>query len=433
MSRTGIYAIFTVVLALFNHTISFSYRISRMTNARVRMSSVTRQSVVVIGVAGGVAETITADLSSRSVPVIAILDRPPCSPLLKSASCTVLSGDIENSLVDMASGRDVRNSFAEYLSGKIIVAVDDAGDEGLRRIPGVKEDERTNVAEQLLTRAFKRLPPTVTAIVSIASMEAAASRGGFGSVFGQSGYEQAKTWCQKNDRPFSAMKYGKLIGGVPGAEPVSFVGLPQVEPELHPSFRLRSVLFTTPNNKYAATELCTRKSMGGSVARLVGQPNVNTGDVDALVISIAGDDPTDKDWERLFGRLSASGDVEVLRVDFKQIAKPQQLLRWVVDAWFPAALIDADVATVSAGARPVRAELTADNVVRIFWEELQPDLSVKRVGSVEIRISQPENTSASLAVVRLASRELPGEMQLMDKLVEGLKTVALKKQFVVMG
>ena len=58
------------------------------------------------------------------------------------------------------------------------------------------------------------------------------------------------------------------IGGVPGAEPLPFVGLPLLEPELHPSYVLRSVVLTSPtSNQYASAEVCTRGAIGEAVGK----------------------------------------------------------------------------------------------------------------------------------------------------------------------
>lgn len=65
--------------------------------------------------------------------------------------------------------------------------------------------------------------------------------------------------------------------------------------------------------------------------------------------------------------------------------------------------------------------------VQIVWEDLQPDFSVKSTVGVEIRLlggAQP-----AVSVVRISTSSLPGESQLVDKLLEGINKVAYKKQF----
>jgi hypothetical protein len=51
---------------------------------------------------------------------------------------------------------------------------------------------------------------------------------------------------------------------------------------------------------------------------------------------------------------------------------------------------------------------------------------VKAAGSLDIRVIQGENPAIS--VVRLSSGILPGERQLMDKLVEGVNKNVYKRQ-----
>jgi hypothetical protein len=200
--------------------------------------------------------------------------------------------------------------------------------------------------------------------------------------------------------------------------------LPLIEPELHPSYVLTSTVLTSAtSNQYAATETCTRSSLGETAARLVARGD----NIEALVLSIAGKDLTDKEWSQQFSRVSAASNVELLRVDFKKILKPQILTNWLADTWFPQALIDADAATVLTGARPVRAVKQPNgSSVKITWEDLQPDLTFKTAGSIEIRVDQ--GASPSLSVVRLSDKPLPGEMQLMDKLVEGINKNIYKRQ-----
>ena len=63
-------------------------------------------------------------------------------------------------------------------------------------------------------------------------------------------------------------------------------------------------------------------------------------------------------------------------MDFSDILKQKAFVTWIADSWFPQALIDANVATVLRGARPVRAVRVGDDRVEIRWEELTTDLQV---------------------------------------------------------
>ena len=129
----------------------------------------------------------------------------------------------------------------------------------------------------------------------------------------------------------------------------------------------------------------------------------------------------------LFFILIGGSDVELIRIAFGAINKPAALTNWIGDVWFPQALIEADAATILTGARPVRAvKNTETGNVQIRWEDLQPDLTVKPAGGLEIRVIQGENPA--ITVVRLSSGSLPGEMQLIDRLVEGINKNVYKRQ-----
>jgi len=274
---------------------------------------------------------------------------------------------------------------------------------------------------------------------SVASV--AASGKGFGSLFGGKGAAAFRSVCENAGKPFSLVQYGKLIGGIPGAEPLAFVGLPLLEPELDQSYILKSVLASRPGeNKYAASETLTRDSLAEMLAQLVARSDkkgVSERALDALVVSIAGPEPQQVDWDKIFNRLLTVGDVELLRIDFQSVPKQLQFVNWLADTWFPQALIDADAATVLSGSRPVRAVKTSPATVRIFWEDLQSDLTVRAVGSLEITVnSAPDSLEdasfvPSIRAVRVAAEPLPGESLLMDKLLEAINKSAYKKKFVV--
>ena len=126
-------------------------------------------------------------------------------------------------------------------------------------------------------------------------------------------------------------------------------------------------------------------------------------------------------------RVTGGSDVELMRINFGAIIKPAALTNWIGDIWFPQALIEADAATILTGARPVRAvKIPETGAVQIRWEDLQPDLSVKAAGGLEIRVIQGE--APAITVVRLSGGSLPGEMQLIDRLVEGVNKNVYKRQ-----
>jgi hypothetical protein len=147
-----------------------------------------------------------------------------------------------------------------------------------------------------------------------------------------------------------------------------------------------------------------------------------------LIISIPGNAPSDKDWDQLFARFNTNSNSEILKLDFKELIKPALFVSWLTDTWFPQALIDADTATILTGARPVRIVKSSETSVKIFWESLQPDLTVKVPGALEIRLL---TSPPSLSVVRQASGELPGEILLVDRLIEGINKFIYKKNIAV--
>lgn len=153
-----------------------------------------------------------------------------------------------------------------------------------------------------------------------------------------------------------------------------------------------------------------------------------TNDFDAQVISLAGSRPSESDWAAMLTRLTSGSNIELLHVNFGEILKPQAFTNWIADTWFPQALIDADAATILTGARPVKTAKISEGVVRIIWEDIRPDLTVVRAGELEVRVS-PETSSVS--AVRLSSDILPGEAQLMEKLLEGINKNVYKKLFCV--
>jgi len=71
-----------------------------------------------------------------------------------------------------------------------------------------------------------------------------------------------------------------------------------------------------------------------------------------------------------------------------------------------------------------------DEGIFIQWEDSQEDLYAKLVGELKIVIDG-RASAPTLKVVRLSPKLLPGEMQLMDKLVEGINKAVYKKGIAV--
>mmetsp|Transcript_10932 Transcript_10932/g.17812 ORF Transcript_10932/g.17812 Transcript_10932/m.17812 type:complete len:455 (+) Transcript_10932:88-1452(+) len=428
---------------------------TRNSNTKSVSNALQMNGVAVIGLAGGIAETVACKLMQSGTPAVAILDRRPYSPTLISTvqgkDNVVFYGETDEDIVDINTNRAFIAGIERILSDKVVIIADDDGDANLRT--AISLDGKETTGETFASKIAQSLPASARAVVCAASVDAVRNGGGGGlgsALFGQRGPDAFRSFCEKNNKPFSLVQYGKLIGGVPGAEPLPFTGLPLIEPELDDSYVLNSILCspTPEENQYAQTEVCTRDSLAEMVAQLVQRGSSGSKQaaglsaLNCLITSIDGPVPTQSDWDKVFSRLQATGDVELLRIEFKSIPKLSPFVNWICDTWFPQALIDADAATILRGARPVRATKTSPVTIRIAWEDIQPDLSVKPAGSLELTIQAGPDSAEptaeemaafvpSLSVVRAASSPLPGEGQLMDRLTEAINKNAYKKKFVV--
>ena len=95
---------------------------------------------------------------------------------------------------------------------------------------------------------------------------------GFNPFGGSASSKVFREWCECRDRPFSLFRYGKLSGGVMGKEPVPFIGLPALEPELHPSYKLKSCVLTRPfNNLFTVSDddICTRDTLAEAIVQSI--------------------------------------------------------------------------------------------------------------------------------------------------------------------
>ena len=62
--------------------------------------------------------------------------------------------------------------------------------------------------------------------------------------------------------------------------------------------------------------------------------------------------------------------------------------------------------------------------MEVVWEQINPDLSVTRAGSLNMEITEDP---PALTVTRAQAGALPGEVELMDNLVENVGTIYKKK------
>lgn len=414
-------------------------------------------NAVIVGAAGGAAETTAINIvelseaSSTSVgEITVVLDQKPFSPKLlsklsdnKLPHLKVYFGEPDRGELQQLQSNGLSKAVSvdwnRVLGSSIVVGLDDGGDDVVRN-EAVDPRQRKNEGKEIVTKLCKVLPNSVASVICAVNVES--EKGG--GLFGPKGALTLQKWADSNKVANIAVKYGELVGAVPGLEPLPFVGMPLAEPEMHPSYKLQSlVCSTTLNNRFAATEMLTRDALAATMARLVllQSTSISNGKAlsraveEVLLVSIPGPQLTEKDFTSLFQKMlvahgsTGSSQSELLRVEFGQVLKPQALVSYLIDTWFPTALIDANAATISQGARPVRASRLSDGTtIRIVWEDLQADLTVKGAGSIDL-ILDVKGSPPSLVVQRNAATILPGEIQLVDKLQEAINTSIYKKQF----
>ena len=158
-----------------------------------------------------------------------------------------------------------------------------------------------------------------------------------------------REWCEGRNKPFSLFRYGKLTGGVSEKEPVPFMGLPTLEPELHPSYALKSCVLTRPfGNLFTVTDedFCTRDTLAEAIVQSIDRKKpVEAG------VEYRGECAEHAGMGQELQRLATDGTAELLRLD-GSVDKFKQLSTWISSTWFPSALIDANAATILSGARP---------------------------------------------------------------------------------
>ncbi len=385
----------------------------------------------IIGVAGGSAETISCRLLAEGNKVTTILDRPPSSPLLSKSEGVYVAEDIDQDIMPLVAGAGSPVSLQNALSNKVVIAVGDPGDDYLRGNDdgddgfGRFTKKAPSPALPILSKLAKSIPDDVQSVIlSMSVMEDEnAMKGGLGPFGGGASSKLFREWCQGRNKPFSLFRYGKLSGGVTGKEPIPFMGLPTLEPELHPSYALKSCVLTRPfKSLFTATDedICTRDTLAEAIVQSIDRKKP----VEVQVLSTEGSVLSKQEWEKSFQRLATDGAAELLRLDFASIDKFRQFSTWISSTWFPSALIDANAATILSGARPVRAVEVREGVIHLEWEDVQPDLTVNKAGYLVVTITEEP---ACLVVTRSQSGSLPGEVELMDNLVENIQKIYQKR------
>lgn len=398
-----------------------------------------KQKIAVVGMAGGLAETVINSLLEKGIDVSALLDEAPYSPELTNK----LKNSNKNVLYycdfDKSTATTNQNSMplTNLLENRLVVMIDDRGVDSLVGLGS--KDEVDKDVEKMMNKFISVLPQSISGFVCATKFALASEENKIGKLFGSKTATSYKSWCEKNNIRFINLQYGSLIGSIPGCDPLPLVGLPLKEPEVDQSYVLRGVVINDlKSNAYAATEKCSRDSLAESLLQSISNVGKDQKVLEALIISIVGKSPSAVEWKQLFSRVTNSNNIDIVRIPFKDINKPTLLLNWISEFWFPQALIDADAATILTGARPVRAmnikgKEPNEQIVKIAWEDLRPDLTSVAVGHLEISLenvgSKDEGKRPSIVVKRMATGNLPGELQLMDKLVEGVNKNVYKKQF----
>lgn len=411
---------------------SSQLRLSRTSSTTLHASNTPFGEVLLVGAAGGVAENVAVALlqQNEEVRLNLVLDRKPYSTKLT----TFLQGKSKNNVRVYLSEDNWQDAV---LKADTVLALDDYGDVETRQeqLDANKPlQDRSSEIPLLLAKVVNALPSSGTSrrqVISTVSMKQAKRIANTAAPFfrPEADYGMANK-CKAANVPFSCLRYGELIGGVPGLEPVPIMTLPFQEPELHPSYVLQSVVLSEPQEvSQPETTSCTRDSLATCIVQMLNmQSGKGKTDVDAVIQSIPGLAPNPEDWLKLLQRAQSGGNLELLRVEFAEILKPNLFINYLMDTWYPQALIDSNAATIRSGPRPVRTTKTSDKSFQITWEDLLPDLTVKTPGTIRIELVTDAKVPY-LAATRVAERSLPGDKALIDKLLEEINKSAYKKQF----
>ena len=172
-------------------------------------------SVAVIGFSGGSAEGIANNLQTLGFKVSAILDDDPISPIVKN-NVEYFYGDIDKELLDNKGKSFISSSL---LKDKLVIVVGDSVPEA--------NDNNDELSFELYRKVSKVLPNNLKGLVCVAGSDHeedsnlfAKIKGGAG---GGSGVKVFRKFCSDNSIPLSILKFGKLTGGIPGAEPLPFM------------------------------------------------------------------------------------------------------------------------------------------------------------------------------------------------------------------
>lgn len=155
---------------------------SKMSSSSVRNQLIYMaiEDVCVVGVAGGVGESVVCRLlveGGENSKISGVFDRRPYSPILleaaKAKKIQIYTTDFDkDQLIDLVDERI--KSFPDVLDGRLVVAVNDDGDQALR---GADKDGNSE-SGLMLTRLLKALSPSVKGFMCATSAESDKSSSG---------------------------------------------------------------------------------------------------------------------------------------------------------------------------------------------------------------------------------------------------------------
>lgn len=394
---------------------------------RARTQLYAGPGLIIVGAAGSAAENAAAQilLANPGEDLVLWLDKKPFSPLLNDARANVkvIYGDKQD-----------REYLKQILKDRVLVALEDPGDLSLREEENAKEWK--NPALPLLAQVAKAVPESQPSKVVLATFLSDDHLAGPLAFFSRRGSTAIKEWAKQEGKSLSVICFEKVVGSVPGCEPPPFLSIPLIEPELHPSYRLTSAQLSLPQPQMKEA-VSTRQTLGQLISVLVEEEV----QVEALLTSTTGPELSREAWTEAFQRLETSilptlsKEVQLLRMEVSSV-RPSELLSFLADEWLPRALLEADIAVLSSGARPTRAVRKADNELSIQWEELDEDLTVRNVGRLVLALQRQPGSSSTILILTRESekkRTLPVESKLVDSLIEALRTDAVRRRLLTLS
>jgi fructose-bisphosphate aldolase class 1 len=160
------------------------------------------------------AEGIANNLQTLGFKVSAILDDDPISPIVKN-NVEYFYGDIDKELLDNKGKSFISSSL---LKDKLVIVVGDSVPEA--------NDNNDELSFELYRKVSKVLPNNLKGLVCVAGSDHEEDSNLFAKIkggAGGSGVKVFRKFCSDNSIPLSILKFGKLTGGIPGAEPLPFM------------------------------------------------------------------------------------------------------------------------------------------------------------------------------------------------------------------